>query len=97
MDSDQVIERAIKLRDQLLECAKEFDIHALRYTRPGARKAVESDAKACREAAEMMAKLGTEVTRLRLGIQHFDHGRIDRFELREMVENWNGEARSDAK
>jgi hypothetical protein len=86
MSPDPVIERAIKLRDRLLDCAKEFDFNALRYMKLGAREAVEEDAKACREAAEMMAKLGTEVTRLRLGIQHFYYGR-----------NWNGEARADAK
>jgi len=89
--SDEVIRRSIWLRDQLLQCAKEFDYAAQKTQHASAKRMAEHDKATCEGAAEMLAKLGTEVTRLRLVIQHFDAGRMTRFELRSAVENWNGD------
>ena len=87
--TDPVIAEAIKLRDKLLECAKEFRHHGVMARTDAGKKMAEFDALICEASAEMMAKLGTEVTRLRLGIQHFDHGRMDRLELRKFPNSWN--------
>ena len=89
--TDPVIKDAIKLRDGLLEAAKEFRILARRADRQTTRELREFDADCCEAAAKMMAKLGTEVTRLRLGIGHHLSGQmpLDRHELRKMTVDWN--------
>ena len=87
--SDQVIKRSIWLRDQLLQCAKEFGYISEKTAHASAKRMAAHDKSTCEEAAAMIEKLGTEVTRLRLCIQHFDHGRMSRFALRDVVENWN--------
>ena len=93
--TDPVIRDAIKLRDRLVECAKEFRILGKRAKTPaGASWAI--DANACDQAAAMLQKLGTEVTRLRLTIQHFDAGRMSRLELRKVVGNWNDSPADEA-
>ena len=96
MSDDAVMRKAIKQRDLLLECAREFRHYgAMARTNTG-REMAERDAKACEDAAEMMAKLGTEVTRLRQGIGCFFCGRLDRIELNAMTKNWNGDKPPDA-
>jgi hypothetical protein len=87
--TDPVIRAAIKIRNRLVDCAKEFRIHGRMARKPAGVEMAEHDAKACDEAAAMLQKLGTEVTRLRLSIQHFNAGRMSRFELSEVVKNWN--------
>ena len=60
----------------------------------------EHDAVACERAAAMLEKLGTEVTRLRLGISHYyycDHTGMSVVELRRMTENWNGDLRAETE
>ncbi len=92
MSDDPVIALAIKQRDCLLDCAKEFRIHGNMAKTVSAKKLAEFDAAVCEDAAKMLEKLGTEISRLRLAIQHFDHGRMGRFELRDVVKNWNGQS-----
>ncbi len=87
MSNDAVIREAIKLRDRLIDVGKEIGYRDART--PAAIELRAMDQKTVADAAEMMAKLGREVTRLRLAILHFDHGRMDRFELRGIVKNWN--------
>jgi hypothetical protein len=89
--SDAVITEAIKLRDRILACGREFEIRKRTARSPVDAELAEVDFQACQEAAAMLQKLGTEVTRLRLAIQHFDYGRISRFDLREITTNWNGD------
>ena len=88
--SNDRIALAIKQRNRLIECAKEFRFHGRKHQKdsPG-RNLAELDAQACEEAAKMMQHLGTEVTRLRLGIQHFAAGRMSRGDLIAMTTNWN--------
>lgn len=95
--TDLVIATAIKLRDRMVDCAKEFELRKLTARRPVDVELAEGDAKDCLETAAMLQKLGTEVTRLRLAIQHFDCGRLSRFELREIVTNWNGDNAGTAR
>lgn len=89
---DPVIDQAIKLRDRLLDVAKELRIAARSAKTDAGRQCADMDAKTCDDAAAMLQKLGTEVTRLRQGIGCFHYGRIDRFALRRMSENWNDDA-----
>lgn len=88
MASEPVIAAAIKLRDRLGDVAKEIG-----YRRDGNAELNAMDAKVCADAAAMLEKLGTEVTRLRLGIGHLYYGRLDRTELWNMSRNWNSDAR----
>lgn len=71
---DETIRKAIKLRDHL-------------RTLVFARDQISKDI--CRDAAEMLEKLGTEVTRLREAIGHRYYGTISDRELREIAETWN--------
>lgn len=87
--TDPVIRDAIKLRDGLLECAREFRVYGGKSRHASGRELAEMDAKVCENAAVMLQKLGTEVTRLRLCIGHFDYGRMDRSDLRRATQNWN--------
>lgn len=90
--TDSVIADGIKLRDRLLGTAKELRIQAEMHKVLG--KATQSelcdmDAQVCEESAEMMQKLGTEVTRLRLGIGHFKHGQMSKLDLCKFPNTWN--------
>lgn len=87
--TDPVIKLAIKQRDGLLDCAKEFRRQGSIAQRNSARELAELDARACEDAAAMLKKLGTEVTRLRLTIGHFGCGRMNRSDLRKAAETWN--------
>ena len=84
--TDVVIKDAIKLRDRLLDVAKE-----LRYRRDGNLELNERDAKSCDDAAAMLQKLGTEVTRLREGIGCFKYGRLNRDRLIRLPDTWNSD------
>ena len=91
--TDPVIQQARKLRDSLLDVAKEHDIRSESpSTSSVAAELAKMDAQTCRSAAEMLAKLGTEVTRLRLGIGHFDYGQMPRRELVQMSKTWNSQS-----
>lgn len=92
--ADPVIAEAIKLRDRILACGREFELRKRAARRPADAELAEYDFQSCQETAAMLQKLGTEVTRLRLAIQHFDCGRMSRFELHEITTNWNGDAAS---
>lgn len=81
--SDPVIKEAIRIRDRLQELATDLRL------RPGHVQANDMDGRTCDEAAKMLQKLGTEVTRLRLFIQHHQHGRLSTADLYKVVENWN--------
>lgn len=85
MSGDPVIDEALKIRDRLLNVAKEIGYQH----KPGALR--DFDMKTCKQAAEMLQKLGTEVDRLRMGIGHFHHGRMSIFDLEKMTKNWNGD------
>lgn len=86
--SDPVIERAKKLRERLGDVVRELE-YVAKASEGSKQKLAEMDAQTCREAAEMLATLGIEVTRLRLGIGHLFYGRMDRIELNRMTKNWN--------
>ena len=81
---DPVIAEAIKIRDNVRSAAKEF-----RYRRDGNKELNEMDAKACEDAAVMLQKLGTEVTRLRLAIGHYKYGMMSRQDLIKIPDTWN--------
>ena len=88
---NEVIKNAARLRDHLLDVAKE-----LRLRRDGNIELWELDAKACDDAAAMLRKLGTEVTRLRLAIGHHKYGMMSCADLFQIPDTWNddgGEAR----
>ena len=95
MSSDPVIERAKKLRNSLLDTAKEFDYIAVTANAKGnvlKFELAQMDAKVCRDAAEMLEKLGLEVDRLRQGIGcNYYTGSPDRNRLYRMTQNWNGD------
>ena len=82
--TDPIIQHAIKLRSQLLDVAKELG-------RPPAMNMQlrAMDAKTCNDSAEMLKKLGTEIARLRLGIGHYEYGKISRHDLIQMPRSWN--------
>lgn len=64
LTTDPVIADAITLRERLERCAKEFRIHGQMSRTDAGKTMAEFDAKSCEAAAEMLEKLGTEVTRL---------------------------------
>jgi hypothetical protein len=92
--TDPVIVKAIQLRDQLVSCADELAIQARIGRNSSARELAAMEAQSCRDAAEMLEKLGTEVSRLRLAIGHFRYGRLARGALEAMANNWNGDPRT---
>jgi hypothetical protein len=83
------IEQGKKLHKRLSEVAEELRRHGQMARTDAGKELAELDASTCERAAAIIRILGTEVDRLRLGIQHFDHGRMDRFALRDMTKNWN--------
>lgn len=87
--TDPVIKDAINLRDRLRDCAKEFRIHRQLLRHSSGKEMAEHDAKTCDDAAAMLQTLGTEITRLRLTIQHFAAGTMSRTDLRNVVRTWN--------
>jgi len=91
LTTDPVIRDAIRLRDRLLDVTKEHDYKARAATHKSTIECAEMDAQTCRAAAAMLEKLGTEVTRLRLGIGHLHYGMMDRLELNQMTKNWNAD------
>lgn len=89
MDDDPVITQARNLRDGLQSAAVEFRRIAARSSHTATKELAEIDARICLDAAKMLQKLGTEVTRLRLGIGHYKYGKLDRLDLIKMATNWN--------
>lgn len=85
------LDYAKKLREKLGDIAIELTRNAERSKDAAAKELLEFEALCCVEAAGMIAKLGTEVTRLRLTIQHYDHGRMTRTQLANAAETWNGD------
>lgn len=73
-----------RIRERLLDTAKNF-----RMSRHGNAELNEMEAEMCEEAARAIMIFGTEVTRLRLGIQHWHAGMLDRPMLYQMSLNWN--------
>lgn len=93
--SDSVIRDAIKLRDALLQVAKEIETRAetdkaLRRSSKTAQELALMDSRTCIEAAQMLQVLGTEVTRLREGIGLHHYGQLAERRLDWMAQNWNG-------
>ena len=83
--TDVIIESAIRLRDRLLELSKE-----LRRNGPMNNETLRRmDAANCEEAAKMLEKLGTEVTRLRLAIGHHSYRRMSHADLVRIADTWN--------
>ncbi len=89
MSDDPIIDQAIRLRDGLLGAANEFRHIGGPSANAVTKELMELDAKTCEDAAKMLQKLGTEVTRLRLGIGHYRYGMVDRSALVRMSESWN--------
>ena len=89
MSDDPIINQAKKLHGGLLSAAKEFRYIGARSTHAASKELMEHDAKTCEDAAKMLRKLGTEITRLRLGIGHYEYGKLTRADLIGMTENWN--------
>ena len=94
LSTDPVIREAIKLRDSLEDTAKEFDIieqEAISEGKKPKALCANMDARRIRDAIDMLAKLGTEVTRLRLGIEHAADPRagMSLKELTNMTKSWN--------
>jgi hypothetical protein len=87
--SDPIIKDAIQIRDHLLDVAKEIRHRKKRETHSSTVNLMEYDAAYCEAAAAMLQKLGTEITRLRLTIRHFDQNMMDRTGLRNVVRTWN--------
>ena len=81
--SEYVIKDAIKTRDQLLEVSQQF-----KYRRSKHKELDSLDETTCEHAAELLQKLGTEVTRLRLTIEHYLYGRMGRDDLKNVVKTW---------
>lgn len=93
LTTDPVIRDAIKLRDGLIECAREWRHYVQMHARTDAAKRLgEHDAQISERAAAMLEKLGTEVDRLRQAIGCFGDGRASRSELRHLVNSWNYDA-----
>ena len=82
--TDATTKAAIKIRDRLNEVATE-----LKRRLDGLPELNRMDARTCEDAALMLEKLGTEVTRLRLGIGCYRYGRLSRVDLFAMTRNWN--------
>ena len=89
MSDDPILDQAVKLRDGLLGAANEFRCRGALTKSAVTKELSELDAKTCEDAAKMHQKLGTEVTRLRLGIGHYKYGMLDRSDLIRMSESWN--------
>ncbi len=83
---DPTILSAKCLRDRLLDVGRE-----LGQRREGNPELNRMDAATCRDAAAMMKRLGTEVTRLRETIGCFEHGRLSRLDLVRIPLSWNNE------
>lgn len=86
---DPIIAQAAKLRDGLISAAKEFHFLGARSASAHTKELMEYDAKTCEDAEKMLKKLGIEVTRLRLGIDHYSYGHLSRADLIRMTDNWN--------
>ncbi len=82
--TDPVIAEAVKIRDRVRSAGQEF-----RRRTDGLRELNEIDAKSCDEAADMLQKLGTEVTRLRLAIGCYRDYRMNRSDLSHVADTWN--------
>ena len=96
LTTDPVIRDAIKLRDALIECAREWRYYVQMHARTDAAKRMgEHDAKISEQAAAMLEKLGIEVDRLRQSIGCFGDGRMSRSEIRHLVNSWNDDAATD--
>ena len=79
LTTDPVIRDAIKLRDGLRECAREWRYYVQMHARSDAAKRMgEHDAKISERAAAMLEKFGIEVSRLRQAIGCFGDGRMSR-------------------
>lgn len=89
MMTDPVISDAIKLRDALHECAKEFRVYRDVRSNVSGKTLAEYDARICQAAARMLEKLGTEVTRLRETIGCFHYGRANEKDLTNVWRSWN--------
>ena len=90
LTTDPVIRDAIKLRDGLIECAREWRYYVQMHARTDAAKRMgEHDAQISERAAAMLEKLGIEIDRLRQAIGCFSDGRMSRPELRQLVNSWN--------
>ena len=89
MSDDPILDQAVQLRDDLLRTAKEFRFMGGPLASKATKELLALDAKTCDDAAKMLQKLGTEVTRLRLGIGHYKYGMLDRSDLIRISESWN--------
>ena len=83
---DETIQRAKRLRDSLLDVSTEFHLR-----RDGNLELNKMNASFCRDAADMLRTLGTEVERLRMAIGCFEYGRMSREDLVKIPLSWNGE------
>lgn len=89
LEGDDVFEQAKRIAERVKAAGH---VTSSRIAREPAEKELNDyDANACFKSAAMIAKLSTEVTRLRLLIQHFDHGQIDRRTMVDATRNWNGD------
>lgn len=86
---DPVIDKAKLLHKQLLDTAQEFRYKINRSNSFAAMDLAKHDAEVCEAASKMLRKLSLEVTRLRLGIGHYQYGRLSRADLINLTENWN--------
>lgn len=101
-EETETIEFAVKLRDGLRDTAKNATLDAqmmrligkdgTKESRVNAAELKDYEATIAVQAALMLEKLGTEVTRLRLSIGcHLDTGDPTRADMRKIVTNWNGD------
>lgn len=86
--SDEIIQKAIEIRDRLVEVRKEIIIHGQMAKSSSAKTLAKMDAATVGDAIALLAKLGTEVERLRLGIGHFHYGRMSANDLYKMTKKW---------
>ncbi len=89
--TESVIADSIRLRNRLVESAAFRSADTLRTD--AQRELRDYDVSVMEDAALMIEKLGQEVTRLRLGIGHFEYGQIDKSLLCKMARDWNGSSR----
>ena len=82
--TDPVIAQAIQIRDRLKDVSKEIGMR-----QDGNKELNDMDAETCTDAAHMLQKHGTEVTRLREVIGHYRYGMIERAALFRVMESWN--------
>lgn len=101
MSEDAVIRNAKLHASRLIEIGHEFDLKRREAESLGRTVQAELDAldgDACRCAAELLAKLGTEVIRLRLSIGHYEYGHMTRDALIRVPRTWNADpAQPDQK